>query len=335
MRFTMAALTVVLLAAAASADLIVVPDEDNGIVGIQQALDLAGAGDTVYVMSGRYDSVSTFTTVYGQRTAIASVPEGVMLMGEDGDDVVLDQREAEYGILLQNVTASTVIRDLTVAGGGDRDLGRTDDGDGRSLVAGIGCLDNASPTITGVTIENTATGIVVRSNSAPTVQSSLIVRGSHHGVYVFENGATPAVFDHMTITDNFDIGISVSGGNAQITNCSITHNGKEGVRGYTTTPTIEYCNLYANDEVAPDDEPQNYGGTLDDLTGIDGNISAEPFYCDFSGSAGYDYTVCFDSENLGAGVGGSDIGARGGGCNDCVESPVENVSWGAIKSLYR
>ncbi len=42
----------------------------------------------------------------------------------------------------------------------------------------------------------------------------------------------------------------------------------------------------------PGDGPLNYGGSLDDLTGVDGNISAEPYYCDFFGTAGYDYHVC-------------------------------------------
>ncbi|MBD3368598.1 MAG: hypothetical protein GF405_10590 [Candidatus Eisenbacteria bacterium] len=335
MRFTMAALMVVFLAAAASADLIQVPDEDAGIVAIQQALDMAGSGDTVLVLAGVYDSVNMFTTVYGQRSAIASVPDGVTLMGEDTDDVELDQTEAEYGILLQNVGSSTVVRNLTIVGGVGRDRGREDDGDGRSLVAAIGCLQDASPTITDLRIEESATGFVIRSGSAPSIQNSLVARGSHHGVFIYENGATPAILDHLTIVDNFDIGVRVSGGNAQISNCSITHNGKEGISGYITAPTVEYCNVYANDEVSPEGEPQNYEGTLDDLTGIDGNISEEPFYCDFSGSVGYDYSVCFDSENLGSGVGGTNIGAFGGGCSDCVESLVEASSWGAIKALYR
>jgi hypothetical protein len=335
MRFTMAALLVVLLAAAASADLIQVPDEDAGIIAIQQALDVAGSGDTVLVLAGVYDSVRTFTTVYGQRTAIANVPDGVMLMGEDRDDVFIDQRNAEYGILLQNVGPSTVIRDLTVTGGANRDRGRTDDGDGRNLVAAIGCVTSASPTIESVVIEESATGIVIRSDSAPTVQNVLIARGSHHGVYIFENGATPAAFDHMTIVDNFDVGVYVFNGSAQITNCCITHNGKEGISAYTTVPTVEYCNLYENDEVAPGGDPQNYGGTLDDLTGVDGNISAEPYYCDFSGAAGYEYSVCFDSEVLGSGTGGSNIGAFGAGCSECVQSPVEETTWGGIKALYR
>lgn len=335
MRFTMAALMVVLLAAAASADLIQVPDEDAGIEGIQQALNLAGSGDTVLVMAGVYDSVSTFSTIYGQRTAIASVPDGVTLMGEDRDDVILDQIDAEYGILLQNVGTSTVIRDLTITGGGGRDRGRMDDEDGRALIAGVGCVQNASPTITNVILEEVATGIVIRSGSAPSIQNSLIARGSHHGVYVYENGASPAVLDHLTITDNFDVGVNVFGGSAQITNSSITHNGKEGVYSYLAVPTVEFCNVYANDEVAPGEDPQNYGGDLTDLTGIDENISEEPFYCDFSGSVGYDYTVCFESPNLGAGSGGTNIGAFAGGCSECIESLVEEATWGAIKSLYR
>ena len=75
-------------------------------------------------------------------------------------------------------------------------------------------------------------------------------------------------------------------------------------------------------------------GPSDDLTGVDGNVSMEPFYCDYTGDAGYDYQVCFASDLIGLGAGGSNIGAWGGGCTDCV-SPIRRASWGAIKALFR
>ena len=67
---------------------------------------------------------------------------------------------------------------------------------------------------------------------------------------------------------------------------------------------------------------------------MDGNVSMEPFYCDYTGAAGYDYQVCFASDLIGLGAGGSNIGAWGGGCSDCV-SPIRRASWGAIKALFR
>jgi hypothetical protein len=321
------------------------------VVGLQQAVDLSfelinddyagypGHTDTVLFLQGREDSVSTFSTPLGNRTAIVKMPLGVTLIGDDQDGSVIDQTDAEYGILCIDVDATTVIRNLSIIGGIGRDRGRPDDGDGRALVAGISCFDNASPLISDVLIEEAATGIVIRSDSAPTIENTLIARGSHHGIYVFENGITPVTVDHLTITDNFDRGVDVTGGSIAISNSCITHNGKQGVRGYQATPTVEYSNVYKNDEAGlatdPQHVPQNYGGTLDDLTGIDGNISEEPFYCDFDGDVGYAYTVCFESPNLGAGAGGTDIGAFGGGCSECIESLVEPASWGAIKAMYR
>jgi len=59
------------------------------VTDIQQGIELAymlinhpyagypGHDDTVLLMPGRYDSVSTFTTILGVKTAVAGVPEGV------------------------------------------------------------------------------------------------------------------------------------------------------------------------------------------------------------------------------------------------------------------
>ncbi len=78
-----------------------------------------------------------------------------------------------------------------------------------------------------------------------------------------------------------------------------------------------------------------YGGECTDPTGTSGNISEDPLFCDLLGG---DYTLCANSPCLpGNHPDGWEcglIGARGGGCGDCT-SPVEEVTWGAIKALYR
>jgi hypothetical protein len=104
-------------------------------------------------------------------------------------------------------------------------------------------------------------------------------------------------------------------------------------------PSISYCNVFWNDQVFPNagTGPLNYSGALDDLTGVDGNISAEAYYCDFFGSAGYSYNVCISepvSPHYQGGEGGVTIGALDASCSGC-QSPVESMSWGAIKALYR
>lgn len=344
MRFVLLTLLVGLLAAAAGAVTFTVPDEDLDITAIQQAVDLASPGDTVLVMSGTYDNVHLVETPLGMRHAIVAISSDIFLKGAEGSAVEIDHSGAEYGILCQNVSESAVISNLTIVGGESRDKGLLDDGDGRFLAAGICCVDAASPTITDVSIENGATGIVIRTeigsaDSAPVLERVVVARGSHHGIFIYENGASPVVIYRCTLVDNFDVGVYVSGGNAEISNSAITNNGKSGVHAYLATPSVIYCNVYWNDQVFPNPAtgPQNYSGTLDDLTGIDGNISLEAYYCDFVGAAGYDYHVCASdpvSPHHQGGEGGVTIGALDAVCTGC-QSPVESTSWGAIKALYR
>ena len=343
MRFVLLTLLVGLFAVSAGAVTIVVPDVDLGIIDIQQAVMLADAGDTVLVMSGTYDSVHSFQTPLGWREAIVSISSDIVLMGDDRGGVRIDHALAEYGILCQNVSGDAIISNLTILGGDSRDKGRVDDGDGRLLAAGICCLEAASPTIRDVDIENGATGIVVRTgmssaDSAPHLSGVVVARGSHHGLYVYENGSTAVTVDRCTFVDNFDYGIYVSGGNVEVRNSAVTHNGKNGIYGYLATPSVSYSNVYWNDQMFPGPSGAlNYGGTLDDLTGSNGNISAEPYYCDYFGSAGYDYHVCLTepiSPHYLAGEGGVTIGALDAACSGC-QSPVESSSWGAIKALYR
>ncbi len=344
MRFVLLTLLVGLLAAAAGAVTITVPDEDLGITVIQQAVVLAAPGDTVLVMSGTYDCVHSFNTPLGIRHAIVGISNDIILLGADGTGVEIDHTDAEYGILFQNVSRSATVSNLTIVGGDSRDKGLLDDGDGRLLAAGICCVDAASPTVTDVSIENSATGIVVRTesgsaDSAPMFERVVVARGSHHGIYIFNNGAEPVIINRCTFVRNFDYGIYVTGGNAEIRNSAVTHNGKYGIHGYLATPAVTYCNVYWNDQMFPDPGvgPENYGGSLDDLTGTNGNISDEPYYCDFFGTAGYDYHVCVSdpvSPHYQAGEGGVTIGALDAVCSGC-QSPVEATSWGAIKALYR
>jgi hypothetical protein len=299
------------------------------------AMELASAGDTVLVRAGVYDSVRFYDTPLGRRSAIVSMRDGVTLLGIDRDDVRIDQSESEYGVLCVEVGPTTVIDNLTVLGTVGRARVPEEDGDGRALVAGIACVEGASPTITDVTVKGVSTGVVVRSDassSAPTLSGVEVARCDHHGVYVYNNGPTPVVLDHVTIVGNFDNGIYVYQGEADLSNCNVTHNGKSGIKAYQSEPLVTYCNLFWND--AKSDVPENYSG-MDDLTGIDGNVSEEPFYCDYYGNAGYDYHLCFTANLLTMGEGGTPIGAWGGGCTDCVETPVRMTSWGAIKALFR
>ena len=333
MRSLLAAFVITTLAVAAAADVIHIPNEDPDIKCIQDGINIAEPGDTVLIHAGVYDSVSFVDTPLGYRSAVCVMKDSVTIRGMDRDDVVIDHTLGDFGILCLDVGGSCQIKSLTILGGISKEMcGGGEVADDRDLRAGIACLESASPTIRYVTIEESSTGIVCRDDCTPMIENTEIVRCAHHGIYVFNNGASPIVIDQVTIAANYDYGIKLSGGSLTVTNSSITHNHKSGIHAYLADPTIENCNLYWNDYGSV--PPENYGGDLSDLTGRAGNISEEPFYCDYTGSSGYDYHVCFESPNVGGGAGGVNIGAWGGGCSDCT-SPVEVTSWGAIKALYR
>ena len=90
-------------------------------------------------------------------------------------------------------------------------------------------------------------------------------------------------------------------------------------------PEVECCDVFGNDG-------GEYGGGLSDLTGVDGNFSEDPLFCDvYSG----DLQLCSNSPCLPGGNGcGVLIGAEDTGCGDC-DSPVQGTSWGAVKAMFR
>jgi len=337
MRLCLVAVVLVLAASLCSAVVIVVPDEEEEIFTIQDGLDLASAGDTVVVYPGTYDSVHFFDTPLERKSAICRVTDGVTLRGFDRDGVIIEMSDADYGILVFDADSSTGIKNLTITGGADKSRGVMDDAGGRLLIAGIACLENASPVMRNVSIEGSGTGILVRQDCAPAIEGVLIARGGHHGIFIYYNGATPVTVDATTIVENFDNGLNIDNGSAVVANTCITHSGKPGVYTNDSDLTFEYCNVYWNafyrDPITGDESTQDYGGDSPDLTGTASNISEEPFYCDFIGDAGYDYSVCVDSPNVTT-YPGIVIGAFEGTCLDCI-SPVERTSWSSIKALYR
>jgi hypothetical protein len=325
------------IAATTCADVILVPDEEAGIESIQEGLNIAASGDTVVLAAGTYDSVRSFITPLGLRNAICSVPDGVTLRGDRRRLVKIDMTAAEYGILFNNVGPEARVRNLTIIGGIRGAGGGGGDDDVRDMAAGIACVNGADATIENVTIRSVATGIIVLESSAPTITNTTIARGSHHGIYIYQNGAVPVEIDHVTVADNFDNGIYVWNGAVSITNSCVTHSGKSGIKSYLSDPILEYNNVYWNDR--ENAEPADYEG-VPDQTGVSGNISKEPYYCDFFGTAGYNYLVCAQSPNVGADMHGGDIGIYGVdsgsavNCTDCI-SPVEPTTWGSIKALFR
>jgi hypothetical protein len=94
---------------------------------------------------------------------------------------------------------------------------------------------------------------------------------------------------------------------------------------YGATVDCSACCIYGNEE----------GDWVDCLAGLESlhdNMELDPRLC---GLATGDFRLCANSPCLPENnVPGVQIGAHGWGCADC-ESPVEEISWGRVKSLFR
>jgi len=95
-----------------------------------------------------------------------------------------------------------------------------------------------------------------------------------------------------------------------------------------SSPTFSCMNVFGN-------EGDGYAGQCADPTGLDGNISTDPLFC--NATAG-DYSLCDISPCApGNHPDGSDcgrIGALGTACV-CEPTAVEEATWGSIKALFR
>ena len=86
---------------------------------------------------------------------------------------------------------------------------------------------------------------------------------------------------------------------------------------YGAQPDIRFNDIWTN-------------GSIGDCVTGEGNILENPLFC---ASPAGDYTLQGCSPCVGAGEGGSTMGAHDVGC-ECVTS-TEALSWGAIKAMYR
>ncbi len=130
------------------------------------------------------------------------------------------------------------------------------------------------------------------------------------------------IVDNATAQDGGNV--YCSAGTGTLTNCIIAFSESgEGVyatEGYL--PTMSCCDVYGN-------AGGDYGGSLTDQTGLDGNISENPQLCglDIADYRLFDTSPCLP--------GGNDcsvqLGAYGQGC----DSPVQKMSWGRVKSMWR
>lgn len=96
----------------------------------------------------------------------------------------------------------------------------------------------------------------------------------------------------------------------------------------TSAPLLTCCNIFGNGE-------GDWVGCLEDQFGINGNISADPLFCDTaSGNLNIeDCSPCLPGHHPDGHTCYGIIGARGIGC-ECG-SITQPKSWGSIKAIYR
>ena len=176
--------------------------------------------------------------------------------------------------------------------------------------------DDSSPTITesalcGGGSVNTCDGIYCTNGAAPSLTNVTFMWcqsafGSQGQCVYVEQSASPSFLSCCFI-------------NTGIVDGSLIH-GADG----TITFTFTNCNTWGFNS------PPLYSGTIPNQTGTGTNINADPLFCDAVDFlyAAVDAASPHLPENNDAGL---LIGCYGEGC----DAPVEAISWGAIKAMYR
>jgi hypothetical protein len=190
---------------------------------------------------------------------------------------------------------------------------------GNSGIDGAGAFFNhSSPSVEGcVFVDNDGQffggAIACHAQSSPTIrQCSLVRNEAYQGSGIWVAAESVAVIENSIIAYN---------------------RGGHGVYVYPDGDPSD-AQLSCSDVFGNEDG--EYGGAIEDQTGIDGNISAVPFFCDLEAG---DLTLASVSpclpENNDCGV---LMGAYGLGCTATSLPPedalIDATSWSALKTLY-
>ncbi len=328
-------------APAARADFILVLADSTGdYVTIQEAVDAAQEGDTILVGSGVYTGEGNRDiTLSGKNITI----DGLEFRSPLVEPVVIDcegaGRAFDFG---PGVGPATVITDFTFLNGA-----------AAGAEGGIMRCDHAGPTIYDCEFYGGAAGsggaIAAIGDPAPDVSrcifgyntadlggavaitsgSARIDSSSFYGNSATEGGAlhfydSTASLDDCTIAENIAASsgsaIDLESSSATIEMCIVAFNrGASAIDGGAGSTTSYSCVF------------GNAGG--DSLEGIHhDNLFEDPLLCNVYDD---DHTLCANSPCLPEhNAWGVLIGCSPAGCAEC-ESPVESLSWGRLKALYR
>lgn len=239
----------------------------------------------------------------GGGLAISSAPgQGAAL-----DGVVLEGNSAGWGGGLYYWYSSGDLSGLTlrdnsaiVSGGGAYFMNMGSDGVGPNVERSVFAGNHSAHTGGGVG----ARGSVILSNCTLVLNTAEYAYGAGGGFY---SGSNWDVQDHPQLQ------------------CCIVAGNKGGGVGLWDAPQVhlECCDVYGN-------AGGNYVGAQADWTGVYGNISMDPLFCDDTDSLTFDLQAdspCAPADN-GCAV------LMGAFPVNCAGTGVSTRSWGSIKALY-
>lgn len=330
---------------------------------IQPALDTAAGGDTVLVAPAVYTGPANRDLDFSGRDVVLASEEGpgatvidcehlgrgfYFHAGETGAAVVSgftirngESAERGGGVFCEG--ASPRIENCVITGC------RTGEGAATGYGGGVFCANSAVVLVdcrlTGNSADEGAAMYAMDSSPALTdcaLVANTAVRGGG-GIRILRGGSG-AHLTNCTLAGNtattYGGGVYCCYSAPVITNCTITGNAASNggaVYGYDASPTITntilafsttgaavYCPGASSFTIANCCSFGNAGG--DSLCGDQhDNVFADPAFCDTT-AGGFAVEDC--SPCLGAGVGGTDIGAWGGGCA-CGTTSVAEPAGGA------
>jgi hypothetical protein len=149
------------------------------------------------------------------------------------------------------------------------------DGGGAGVVVDCDSVDNRT-IVRGFTIRNGDVGVSCVTAS-PYVVLNLITSNAENGVYIA--GQPAPWLEHNTIVANEGNGVYIHDSSPVLSHNIIASNDGGGVFGNLTGGLIVWTpNLRGND--VWNNTGGNYAGDMDDRTGVNGNISADPEFVD-------------------------------------------------------
>ena len=286
---------------------------------IQEGINAAFAGDTIFVAAGTYVEKINFNG------------KNIAMIGAGQDSTIIDGNQDSTVVVFSNgEDSSSVISGFTIKNGQGRNGG------------GIHCGNNSSPRIENLVITNNVAdfgGGIQCFNSSPTIRNVIITGNTAGndggGIHCFN--ASPTL-ENVEITDN--LGTWKGGGLGVFSSSDViaehvtmnnnSSNSGAGVYCSGSNPTFTNSILWNSmtDEIhlISGSVTASYSDVLGGWTG-QGNINTEPLFCDPSTG---DYYLAQNSPCIGAGENGSsNIGAYGAGC-----SPILTIASEVLPETY-